>query len=186
MFFNQSHSQPSAKFSDDKLVLTLPDAMTPVVWMIDTRESGSFFMRVEKDDNGLYILQKIENSGKNVRIEDIAYYVDKDKAVKAMMMVGQVMDGKDRNSQSGSVFGKILKWVFIILFIALLYLTLTLIGGIRDMARENMAAQTNLTENQAPAAQDRPFVVDDPGAVGVPMSADKFMEKQDSTLRLPF
>ena len=72
MFNNEQKA--SAKLSGNNLVLSLPDAMTPVVWMIDMDKSGSFFMRVDKDDNGLHILQKIEGSGADVKIEDIAYY----------------------------------------------------------------------------------------------------------------
>ena len=63
-------NKPKAQLSGNNLVLSLPDAMTPVVWMIDTKTSGSFFARIEEDANGLFILQKIEGTGKEIKIED--------------------------------------------------------------------------------------------------------------------
>lgn len=186
MFSKRSDNKPLAKLSDGKLVLTLPDAMTPVVWVINTNESGSFFMRVDRDDNGLYILQKIENSGKTPKIEDIAYYTDRPKAVNAMMTIGHVMD-KQTTTGGGRSFGRqFLKAIFILLVLALLAIfAIRFVVGLQ-IALSTPQVIAPVQTGQITAPVEGPIVVDDPDAVGVPMSADSFMEKQESTLRLPF
>lgn len=175
MTFFTKKTSPSAHLSDNHLVLSLPDAMTPVVWMIDTDKTGSFFMRVDKDDNGLHILQKIEGSGKDIKIEDVAYYAEQEGALRAMMMIGKILDSSAHAPKSTTT----LKTINILLggigLAAILFVAFTTIQHL------NIGA----SDNRQNAGISMPLVNEDPDAVGVPLSADDFLSNKQQ-FALPF
>jgi hypothetical protein len=198
---NNKSEKASARITEGKLVLSLPDAMTPVVWMIslDNSDGGSFFMRVEKDDNGLHVLQKIEGTGKSIKIEDIAYYMDRKQAVEAMTMVGRVAGNRDSASQSGSdlittLFSVLKIAVMTFIFIAFLYVLYLLVAD-RFLGGEAAVTTSPETSSMAPStpvpmqapAPPQPTVESNPDAVGVPLSADDYMnDRGGSKGVLPF
>jgi len=158
---------PSAKMSDSTLVLSLPNAMTPVVWMIDMTSAGTFVMKVENTDNGLFVLQKISNDGKNV--EDIAYYASKKKAVKAMAMVTNVKNGQSKKLGLWGVLSflksslLIVACLGIILFLGMLYFPKIerLVLGVPVQPSTQQSVQAPQQQNQT--------VTTNPDAVGVPI-----------------
>lgn len=170
---------PTANLSGNNLVLSLPDAMTPVVWMIDTKENGSFFIRVEKDENGLFILQKVEGTGKNVKIEDIAFYADRQKAVKAMSAVGKVIDGSRTPAATGGSVWKFVK--FAVAVAAFTFVMLTAIGFAMLKGWMGGSSSDITAADQTPP----PYVGENPNSVGVPLSADDYLNHKNK-VRLPF
>lgn len=172
----------SARLSHNNLVLSLPDAITPVVWMIDTKASGSFFVRVEKDDNGLFILQKVEGTGNAVKIEDIAFYSDKKKAVSAMAKIGQIQDFSDASHKQSSFTKTLLKIIvtaIVLAGLALLGLIALGRGWIIDNENTLTAEQTSVDTTPPP------YVESNSDALGVPLSADDFMNQRGPS-GLPF
>jgi hypothetical protein len=180
--FSNDNNTPTARLSGSQLVLSLPDAMTPVVWMMNTHETGSFFMRVEQDDNGLFILQKVSGTGKTTTIEDVAYYSDKSKAVIAMNKIGTVLDQQTNNNSSK---GTVIKTFILtgLLFTALFFTLIYAVGRGWILTNPNISvAQLNQQQQQ-----QAPIVSDNPNAVGVPMSADEYLGQGNNTvIGVPF
>ena len=52
--FKNCSSTSSVKKSNNKLVLSLPDAITPVVWVMDLESASHFGIKIEQDGSGLY------------------------------------------------------------------------------------------------------------------------------------
>ena len=177
-FFTNTSHKPQAEIAGDQMVLSLPDAMTPVVWMIDMKQTGSFFVRVEDDKNGLFILQKLSGSGKNLIVEDIAYYERKDKAVRAMTLIGDSLKNPSRRPKRGGFLKTLGLFllslvVFFILFLLFLY---ALGNGWMDFGSQ---------ETVQPTVQEAPIVGSSPDHVGVPLSADDFLNERGNN-GLPF
>jgi len=161
-------------------VLSLPNAMTPVVWMIDMTSAGTFLMKVEGTDNGLFVLQKISADGK--KTEDIAYYASKKKAVKAMAMVTKTMSGKS----SGGTMKFLSMAKNVILTVAaigvLMFLMMLYFPSFERMIL-GVPEQASAPVSQQPAPQQAPQV--NPNAPGMPMSADDFLNN-NTTNTFPF
>ena len=165
-----------ATITNDSLVLSLTDAITPIVWRIDLKDSASFVMRVEKNDSGLYALQKLTTKGKVC--EDIAYYTEEKKALNALKAITKSMSkGGDAG---GSFFSKVLtiikNTVFIALFlvvVALIYIFFVepLFTSSSDLGMDDISIQQT----------QEPTVETNPNAVGVPMSADSFLKNKEGS-----
>lgn len=183
---------PCAKIADQKLVLSLPDAMTPVMWVMDLASDGAFALKVEQNDHGLFVLQKI--SAKN-QIEDIAFYNKKAKAVRAMTYTSKAISKSrsctgNNDASSGGAFGqlwRILKIMFVIVAIMAIgvigYFMIDPIMMIIEMSFLNggdgqMAMP--MADNVAPVIENT-----NPNSVGVPLSADDFLQQQ-GPIGLPF
>lgn len=180
-----NYKYPTAKISDNKIVLSLPDAMTPVVWVMDVHETGTFVMKIDQNENGQYILQKISENGK--KSDDIAYYASQNKAIRAMTILTKIMDGntKSCSSKSRQIMCCIYSLITFLAALCVLYVFLELFGGnIYNAIFENGANQAEITQQQsssAPMMQQNPPVEVDPNAVGVPMSADDFLNSKPNS-----
>jgi len=179
-------SKPTAKISKNKLVLSLPDAMTPVVWMMDISDKSSFVLKVDQNENGQFIVQKISLDGK--KIEDIAYYASKKKAVRAMTVISKVMeDGSgDKRLNFWRIMFVISATMAVLLFADYLYFTLS--GGDGFLPTPEPQISETLPTPQQTQAQiqpQAPIVTNDTDSIGVPMSADDFLKEQDS-MTFPF
>lgn len=171
------NNKPSASVIDNRLILSLPNAATPVVWMMDLSDEGTFILRIDQNDNGFFVVQKISKDGK--KIEDIAFYSNKGDAQKAMTLI---TNATSRSSHNGGVFNSLKKFfVRLVFLIALVFVCLVayfnrdILFGI-DMAPQMAAQSTQQSPNVT--------MTDNPDAVGIPMSADDFLN-QPSNL-LPF
>ena len=167
-------SKPTAKILDKRLVLSLPDAVTPVTWMMDLKEEGTFILKIDQNENGFFVLQKISKEGK--KTEDIAYYAKQNDAKRAMNLMTQV-SGQKVTTPASLIWRIIRTLVFVVALVfvcAVLYFNRDIFFG---MEIQQQAVNT---------AQQRPNVVvsEDPNAVGVPMSADDFLNQPSN--RLPF
>ena len=177
--FNKS-KKPHAQIINNTMVLSLPDAMTPVVWVFDMNETKSFFVKIEQNDAGLFVLQKIVTSSK--KIEDIAYYSERKQALCAMGLIAR-MDTKKALAPSDVLakFGKILKLSVMILLAALISY---LVFYLYDPLDERIASVNN-GETETTVSNNQPSISSNTDAVGVPMSADDFLNKK-SPLGFPF
>lgn len=174
---------PSAKISDNKVVLSLPDAMTPVVWVMDVADSGTFVMKVDKNENGQYILQKISDEGK--KIEDVAYYASRKNAVNAMTTLTKTIDSGKSNHHS--TLWCLLSFIrSSVVFVASLGILVILVDLFFDDVFSTLFNHNSIeTSQQQSIPHQPPSVATDPNAVGVPMSADDFLNQKGSS-GLPF
>lgn len=199
---------PSAHIATNKLVLSLPDAVTPVMWVIDLNESKTVLLKVEQAENDLYVLQKVNPAKPGA--EDIAYYDKKGKAIRALQHANDAIS--QSSSKKGGVLGCIWSLIktgffFFVIFLIALYLllgtgfgTTALINmiemredGIVSYFSDNRTEQATATP--APRAQasvpTTPSLIpsnpneitvsptgNNPDEVGVPLSAEDFIQKR--------
>lgn len=172
---------PTARMSDGNLLLSLPDALTPVVWVIDMAVEKTFIIKVEETDTGLYVLKKISATSQT---DDIAYYKSKKKAIKGMHVITQAMD-TNINPPSRNSLMSFLRLLFItILLIMGIIFTVRTILPILLFSEQNSTAQIDSPE-QEPQTLDNIINQNNPESVGVPLSADNFLQNRTNNT-LPF
>jgi hypothetical protein len=177
---------------NNKLILSLENALTPAMWVIDLNESQSLLFKVVETDEGLFALQKIAEGPKGRTIEDLAFYSKKSDAMDAMTKASLAMSEKvSQKSTSGLMkfiraLVNILAVIIVLLSIALyLRLDATLINWINGS--QTTLSSTNPTVDNATQPSVQPS--SNPNDIGVPLSADDFFNNQSGggrTSGLPF
>lgn len=81
---------PSAKIVDGILIITLPDAIRPVVWQLELGLSKSSAMEVREQEDGTFLLM-LKTPRQDV--QEIAPYATRDLAVRALMAVSKALEG---------------------------------------------------------------------------------------------
>lgn len=79
----------NAKVIDGVLILSLPDAISPVVWQMELGQSKSSALEIRNSDDGKFILT-LKTPRQDVL--DIASYANKDVAIKALMATSQALE----------------------------------------------------------------------------------------------
>lgn len=81
---------PSAKIVDGILVITLPDAIRPVVWQLELGLSKSSAMEVREQNDGTFVLM-LKTPRQDV--QEIAPYATRDQAVRALLTISKALEG---------------------------------------------------------------------------------------------
>lgn len=79
----------SAKVVDGTLILSLPDAISPVVWRMELGHAKSSAIEVREQDNGTFMLTLKTPKGD---VNDIAPYDSRAKAVTALVAISRAME----------------------------------------------------------------------------------------------
>lgn len=88
----------TAKVVDGILILSLPDAVSPVVWQMELGQSKSSALEIRNTDNGQFILT-LKTPRQDVL--DIATYANRDSAIKALLVTSAALEkaqGQLKNS----------------------------------------------------------------------------------------
>ena len=80
---------PSAKILDGILVLTLPDALRPIVWQMELGQTKSSAMEVREQEGGTYLLV-LKTPRQDV--VEIAPYDSREKAVRALITISKALE----------------------------------------------------------------------------------------------
>ncbi|HEY8963888.1 MAG TPA: hypothetical protein VIN59_05425 [Alphaproteobacteria bacterium] len=186
MFGNAS----SAKVKDGRLVMSMPDAETPVVWVMDLGEASTSVLRLESDKQGLYVIKK--HGGKVA--ETVAVYRNRRPAVKALTRATKAMDRARTYRGQGTS-----RLTNVLLVVLLVWFALSRLWGLdQDLMRMAilpfvkddliaMAQQAQALQQQAAAAASgtQNTQAANPNAMGVPLSADEALQaEQDKAGRL--
>jgi hypothetical protein len=173
----------SAKVVDGTLILSLPDAIAPVVWRMELGHAKSSAIEVREQDNGTFMLTLKTPKGD---INDIAPYDSRAKAVTALVAISRAMEHAHGEihpanapgtaeaparrakgeSRSGSVLTGVAGLVLVGILIVVMMRMFPMPAGI-DPAAGNMASGPSAASgfmNPAPA--------------GEPVSADDFLSRQ--------
>ncbi|NBX66339.1 MAG: hypothetical protein EBQ96_05015 [Proteobacteria bacterium] len=171
----------------------MPDAETPVVWIMDLSDAATAVIRIEADRQGLSVLKKYGGKG---AAETVAVYRDRKKAERALIKASHALE-KARDSRMhvgpnaqpviikpASKIGRLFTFFLYVWFA--LYLGMAMYGylgmflGVQsvDTAPQQAGAQQKQAPTSAPSA---PAASID----GVPMSADDFLKQQSQKLILP-
>lgn len=192
---NAGKNQDSASFTGGHLVLSFPDADTPIVWRKDFNEIKSASFCVEdrsKKDKPLHVLVlTLQNSDKKEnQSEDIASFQQKDAAVKALqnvsqaMAFGQTASGAEQASkqthyatahagteQSSAKSGALGFGIWTLLIICAGLLWFMYASG----PKPSSVRTTATTQQQSPQSSQTSGAQSQQNAVGVPLNADAFL-----------
>lgn len=78
----------TAKVTDDTLILTMPDAISPVVWRLDLADTKESAIEVQ-DNDGIFMLVLKTPKG---NLSEIAPFETKAKAVNALMCISKALE----------------------------------------------------------------------------------------------
>lgn len=184
-FFTKA-SSPSAQVAGGRLVLSLPDAETPVVWVMDLGEASSAVLRLENDKNGFCVIRK--HSGKSA-VETVAVYRDRRAAETALARASRALEAARGNVSDKHVIVRS-SWLtrFSLGFLTIWFMLY--LGGLdglalrlalspffgSSVAQQSVASAEGAQQAPAAAAAD---------TVGVPVSADAFLRGNAQKLKVP-
>jgi hypothetical protein len=168
-------AKSSAKVADGRLILTLPDAQTPVIWIMDLNEATTSVLRIESDQQNLHVIKKL--NGKSAA-DTVGVYASREKAEAALQKASKAL-AKAQNSRLHT--GQNNQPVIIRpasraarIFTAFLYIwfALYLTGNIFYYFANSTAPtpQTSINQQAVPTPQTQQ------NTDGVPQSADEFLQ----------
>lgn len=164
----------SAVIVDGKLILSLPDALSPVVWQMDLDQTKSSALEVKENSDSCSLLLKSEKN----EIVEIARFANKPMTIQALMAASRALEkghGQIRNISAGTnpaaFYGAPPKprrtWLGVLLGMLLLFVLLN-VWGMAKTKNLNTAAST---QNEAAAGTTSN------GRDGVPLSADEYLRR---------
>lgn len=168
----------SAKVVNDTLVLSLPDAKSPVVWRMELGEIKAAAFEISQQGEDFILTMKIPKGEK----QDIAPFDNKNSAMKALMAASQAMEhaqnvtpANDSIGVSGTIpakkakGGQLVAGIVGIFILGILIFSLTRIGPQTSSAYlRNVDGASAGTSHQGGSAATG-------NAPGVPVSADDFL-----------
>lgn len=176
----------TAKVVDGSLVLSLPDAVTPVVMRLSLEEAKSAaFTVLEKKDQHVLTVQFSEKESR-----DIAPFDEKEKAVNALMAASAALEKGSRvyvgggsahndNDEGGFSFKSFGKWVAALgLLFVLVWFVASMNSGLPQAPTLSAAERAAGGQAAATGTGRTPF--DNPREVtGEPVSADAFLSRAE-------
>ena len=174
LFFKCSKQKNKAKIVDGKLILSLPNAIDPVVWQMDLNEAKASAFEVSTKKELSSLVLKTPKSDTII----IATFQDRTLAINSLMAASKALEnahGKisapiaNNNNgdtvtyapKSSSLLKKAITALGILAILFFLYTIFIMVTGIGIQGPTSLNAPTN-----APAAESS----------GVPMSADDFLK----------
>ena len=167
-------SRPSsARVVDGKLILSLPEALNPVVWQMDLGQVKVSALEVREGKSGDNTFSLVLKTPRGDDI-DIAPFAGRDEAVSALMAVSGALEnaqGKIRPAEAGSVVAikpkKSFSFKKAVGVVVALIVVLVLINIWGSMA-PRMVSSGPAAPASAPASPA--------DTAGVPLSADEFLQ----------
>ncbi len=97
---------PTAKVVDGLLILSLPDAICPVVWQMDVTQSKSSALEVRPNDGDATVHLVLKTPRQDVL--EVAQYESREQAIKALLTVSAAMErahGQIHSAANGTGHG---------------------------------------------------------------------------------
>lgn len=181
--------QDDAKVVDGKLILSLPNAATPVVWQMDLAQAKASALEVNDNKKGNFALVMKTPKGETI---EIAPFENKEQAVKSLMAASKalsrahgqihVASAPAAAHAAGSTAQPVIinthaksSWLKKIALLAIglgiIFVMLNILSSMAPRApagMEPMGLSNLASQQQAPAAADQ---------TGVPVSADEYLKR---------
>jgi hypothetical protein len=100
--FSIKQSRSSARVVDGKLILSFPDALTPVLWQMDLGEAKASALEVLPGEGASHILTLRTARGESL---DIAPFATREEAVQGLMAVSRALENAHGQIRPGSSNG---------------------------------------------------------------------------------
>jgi hypothetical protein len=174
MTFNLLKKQPiyqsSAKVVDGNLILSLPDAQTPIVWRMElgSVKASAMEIRTEQNDPYFHLVLKTAKG----ETQKIAPYDTRDQAMRALIAISKALETAQPQNQDDGRSGvkksksSWLKWVLII--------PLGLIGLFVILSFISFTTRNNALQTGNAPTLDQPAPQSDTQS-GVPIPADEML-----------
>lgn len=159
-------NQTTARVVDGKLILSLPQAVKPVVWQMELGQAKASALEIQDGKSDLYALCLKTPKGETV---EIASFENRNHAVKSLMKIAKALQeargeisntGVTASPQSGKKSGI----VSILLALGLLFALFVVWSAVANMPTDMQNMPTSAGE---PTTADQS---------GVPLSADEFLK----------
>jgi hypothetical protein len=170
-------SNSSARVVDGKLILTYPEAVTPVVWQMDLAQAKASALEVRESPKGVSLVLK---TAKGETVE-IAPFATKGEAVEALMAAARALEGahgqirpagaaNSADNVSGVPIKKHNRWAAGLLGVLLIVVLLMIWASLAPRPAISVdGAATSSPGSQTSFGQKEEN--------GVPLSADEFLLK---------
>jgi hypothetical protein len=184
---NSPANPSSARVVDGKLILSYPDAITPVVWQMDLAQARASALEVRENDKGHFVLTLKTIKGESA---EVAPFETKAAAVDALMAAGRALETaqghiRPADAASPAQAPQILtlpqqqakrgnKWAAGLLAALMIAFLIGMWGSIAPRAPMSVDNAANGPTGAASPSLD--FGAKD--EAGVPLSADEFLLKQ--------
>lgn len=164
-----------ARLSGSKLVLSLPDAITPSVWTLDMDACDSTILRMEIDTDGLFHI--VWDRGDNDQ-DILASYHRRGPAVLALMKAARAIGKYQRVSQGAESgkrrinIGKIILLVLLVAFLAWVahaWFRVSDSNPALDAQLQQLMEQSGRIPDMAPRI--------DPNSSGVPIPLEDYLQR---------
>ncbi len=173
-FWNRNKYESSAKVVDGNLILTLPDAMNPVIWRMELGNVKSSALEVRANDNHFLLALKTPKGD----VHDIAPYENRERALHALMQVSHALGKAEGKMASPSAAGptQILqatpvknssgfKWLIALGAVIVLIFLFSYLSSMTP--RDEVLGTPTSLDTTSPAT--------DNSESGVPLSADQYL-----------
>ena len=177
-FVGNKKIKSSAEVVDKHLILSLPNAIEPIVWRMDLSKMGTASFEIKKIKSS--DAHKLVLKPKKGTAESIAQFEDKETALNALLQASEAMQRPEHSEQFAAPINNANnkqttltqpknkssnKWLYLFLgFLAViaLYIYMTM------QIPKKITRPTNNSETTIPSSNDK-------APVGVPLSADDFL-----------
>lgn len=181
--FKPRKSQSDAKASvvDGKLVLSLPDALAPIVWQMDLAQAKASALEVLHDENTDRHLLKLKTP--KGEVIEIAVFASRSQAVHGLMAASEALSnahGLIRPVPNAGEEGQTVKapkstkarnkkWLGAVLSLAILFVLFTIWSSMIPKQINSSGAYAPTASTAGPASPQT--------SSGVPVSADAFLQE---------
>jgi hypothetical protein len=180
---NKNHNK-AAHVAANKLVLSFPNAVTPIVWQVDLREVTVSYFEINMDEKKDIYLLTMSKQGSNAKPAQIAQFSNQSAASKALNDIAEAMINAQKTlgsviipADSGKQVVshpykkapgtlKTIIWTIVVLLLLFFAVTYLMARGSYDSADDRYLSPSS--SNTAVA----------PPAAGVPLSADEYLRGQ--------
>ncbi len=172
----ESNTQARASIVDGKLILSLPHALTPVVWQMDLAQAKASALEVrDNKENGSSALILKTARGETT---EIAPFEKKSDAVDALMAVSRALESAHGHIRGGAAAGETAtvvspaqprkrgKWIAIVLGLLMLLVLINLWGAMLPSTPRGFETSPLSPVSQTGGGDQN----------GVPVSADEFLK----------
>lgn len=165
--------QSSAKVVDGSLIISLPDAVTPIVWRMELANVKASALEVQPHDKGFMLMLKTPRGESH----DIAPFETKEAAVHALMRVSNALQNASGHmavsskpqenttsaalSQTPHILGRVLKWTVALVGILIVLFLFSYLARLAGPSSQTASINSTSTSEDTS---------------GIPQSADSLLQ----------
>lgn len=190
---NETKQVRAATVVDGKLILSFPQAITPIVWQMDLADAKSSSFEVIQEDGAFALVTKKQGEQKK---DMIAPFQSRDDAVAALMATSEALASGHGHIRGGDTQatahtpvhtivspayaqvapvtakrGGVMKWIVAVLILAVLLGLISAMASMRPRAPGSVSNAASLSGAASNTSTQNPAE-----SAGVPVSADDFLK----------